>query len=212
MTAYSDFQSLPRAAFRVIVADPPWAYQARGAGGYGKSPQAHYGCMSAAELAAMDVASLGTRDCVLWLWAVGFALDQAVDLMRAWGFRFCTSGHWAKTSATGRCWSFGTGHVLRGASEPFLIGVRGNPRARHKGQRNLVTDEGPEAFAALQAGFLDDCMVMDRVREHSRKPDSAYRAVEALFDGPYLELFAREVRGQGWAAFGDEAEKFGGLG
>jgi N6-adenosine-specific RNA methylase IME4 len=45
-------------------------------------------------------------------------------------------------------------------------------------------------------------------REHSRKPDETYSRIEALVDGPYLELFARNRR-PGWTAWGNETEKFG---
>jgi N6-adenosine-specific RNA methylase IME4 len=44
------------------------------------------------------------------------------------------------------------------------------------------------------------------VRDHSRKPDEQYARIMALYDGPYLELFARQ-RWPGWDAWGDEAPK-----
>jgi N6-adenosine-specific RNA methylase IME4 len=44
-------------------------------------------------------------------------------------------------------------------------------------------------------------------REHSRKPDETYRRVEALCDGPYVELFARQ-QWPGWICVGDQSEKF----
>lgn len=47
-------------------------------------------------------------------------------------------------------------------------------------------------------------------REHSRKPDDQYRKMEALFDGPYAELFSRSGR-PGWDVFGNEVGKFDGV-
>lgn len=44
-------------------------------------------------------------------------------------------------------------------------------------------------------------------REHSRKPDTLHRIIEACSPGPYLELFAREQR-PGWATWGNETGKF----
>jgi N6-adenosine-specific RNA methylase IME4 len=213
---FTEFDAIPKRAFRVIVADPPWQYVARGEDGYAKSPQAHYGCMSAGELARLDVASIGQRESVLWLWAISSHLDQAVDLMRAWDYRFVTAGPWAKTTRTSRKWAFGTGHVLRGAAEMFLIGARGSPRPRTRSKRNLIVEGGPEDYLASipdgEATFqaLNDLMIVDRVREHSRKPDSVCRVLETVFAGPYIELFSRESRGPGWSAFGDEAGKFDG--
>lgn len=44
-------------------------------------------------------------------------------------------------------------------------------------------------------------------REHSRKPDEVYSRIEALCDGPYVELFARQ-QSPNWICVGDEAGKF----
>jgi MT-A70 len=45
-------------------------------------------------------------------------------------------------------------------------------------------------------------------REHSRKPDEAYARIEALCEGPYLEMFARRRR-PGWDSWGTEADSGG---
>ena len=50
-------------------------------------------------------------------------------------------------------------------------------------------------------------LVIDRRREHSRKPDQIYDRIERLLEGPYLELFARQSRG-GWDCWGDEGGLF----
>lgn len=217
--AFTDLSRVPPSKYGVIVADPPWRYVARTEAGYSKAPQAHYDCLSTADLAGLPVRSWGARDCALVLWAVGFALDQAVDLMRAWGFRYVTAGTWAKTAAGGEKWAFGSGHVLRGAAEFFLIGAKGAPKRQWAGQRNVIGAARPghaidaaawaDADLAAAAG---DLLAIDARREHSRKPDSVHRAIERLFPGPYLELFSREARGPGWDAAGDEAGKFDGGG
>jgi N6-adenosine-specific RNA methylase IME4 len=52
-------------------------------------------------------------------------------------------------------------------------------------------------------------VIMAPVREHSRKPDEAYVAAEALLPGALrrADLFSREARA-GWTAWGHEAGKF----
>jgi N6-adenosine-specific RNA methylase IME4 len=50
-------------------------------------------------------------------------------------------------------------------------------------------------------------LIVSPRREHSRKPDEAYQRIEALCDGPYLELFAR-VRREGWDGWGYQSEGF----
>ncbi len=39
--------------------------------------------------------------------------------------------------------------------------------------------------------------------EHSAKPAAAYKAIERLYRGPYVELFARRAR-ERWHSYGDE--------
>jgi len=41
--------------------------------------------------------------------------------------------------------------------------------------------------------------------EHSKKPEKVYEIIEQMYDGPYLELFARQER-ENWVAWGDEVE------
>jgi N6-adenosine-specific RNA methylase IME4 len=46
--------------------------------------------------------------------------------------------------------------------------------------------------------------VVAQRRKHSQKPEEVYDRIEALVDGPYLEMFARQSR-PGWKAWGNEA-------
>lgn len=186
MSLFHTFHALrPTGGFDLIMADPPWHYEMRSEKGEKKSPQAHYQTMTIDQIKAMPVEMLAARDCLLWLWAVGPMLPQALDVMAAWGFTFKTQGEWAKLTKTGKQ-HFGTGYILRNAGEPFLIGTRGAPKTG-KSVRSVV---------------------MGRVREHSRKPDEAFVAAEALMpDAQRLELFSRQRR-SGWKVFGFETEKF----
>jgi N6-adenosine-specific RNA methylase IME4 len=76
---------------------------------------------------------------------------------------------------------------LRSSSEMFFIGRIGNPRTS-RSTRTVI--EGS-------------------IREHSRKPDSAYAAAEALVVNAVrkADLFSRESR-KGWEAWGNEAGKW----
>ncbi len=193
------FAGLERYAADLIMADPPWRFELYSDRGEEKSPQAKYATMSMDEIAAMPVRSLGRRDCVLWLWATWPMLQAQIGIVQAWGFRYVTGGAWVKRTVNNKL-AFGTGYRLRSASEPFLIGVSGEPDTA-RDVRNVV--EG-------------------RVREHSRKPDTAFRAAEQLvmhgktheqFRAEHgracglVELFSRETRA-GWASWGNETGKF----
>lgn len=186
------FAPLRQAAYRVILADPPWAFRTYNDVDRRKTPEAHYRTMGLAAIAALPVAALAHPEgAALALWTTGPMLAHALDIARArWGFDYKTGGAWAKRSRGGGGWAFGTGYIFRNAAEFFLLLARGNPRKRlgraARSQRNLI--EAP-------------------AREHSRKPDDLHGVLEALYPGPYCELFARERRA-GWDAWGNEVGKF----
>ena len=176
----------PAGGFDFIMADPPWSYQMYSDAGYEKSPDAHYDTMAIDEIKVMPVEVLAARDCLLWLWAVGPMLPQALAVIDAWGFSFCTSGHWVKQTKNGKQ-TFGTGYVLRNAGEPFLIAKRGSPKTT-KSTRNTI---------------------FGLARDHSRKPEECYVAAEKLMpEAKRLDLFSRQVR-PGWSNWGRERTKFG---
>ena len=50
-------------------------------------------------------------------------------------------------------------------------------------------------------------LVVDKRREHSRKPDIIYNHIENLLEGPYIEMFARQTR-KGWDQYGNEVTKW----
>jgi len=117
-----------------------------------------------------------------------------MEVIRAWGFTYKTIGFcWAKLnkSAPGllhgeRDFFTGLGFWTRANPELCLLATLGHPRRRGRNVRKLI--------------------VAPR-REHSRKPDETYERIEALCEGPYLELFAR-ARRPGWDAWGDQSEGF----
>lgn len=188
MVIEAEFRTLrPAGGFGLIMADPPWSFRNFSAAGHRKGAHAHYACADLPWIQALPVETLAAPNCLLWLWATNPMLPQAIETLEAWGFTFKTAGHWAKRTRHGRL-AFGTGYILRCAGEPFLIGTRGKPRTT-RSVRSVI--EGA-------------------VREHSRKPDEAFAAAEALMpDAARLELFSRQQR-PGWACWGNEAGKFGG--
>jgi len=185
------FSPLERHSFDLIMADPNWRFETRTERGRGvKSPDAHYRTDDIETIKRYPVLSLAHRNCVLWLWATHPMIDQQIEVCRAWGFKFVTTGVWVKRTKKGKL-GFGTGYRLRCASEPFIIGTVGFPLTA-KSVRTVI--EGP-------------------LREHSRKPDEAYQAAEQLLPRTMwgvarrADLFSRQTR-PGWNAWGDEHGKF----
>lgn len=188
------FGALAPQSYDFIMADPPWRFELYSEAGEEKSAQAQYSTMTLDAIAALPVDDLARESCLLWLWATAPMLPAQIAIGERWGFRYVTSGTWVKRTRHGKV-AFGTGYVLRNAHEPFLIMKRGEP-VTSRSVRSVV--EGV-------------------VREHSRKPDEAFAAAEALMPGPAeggprkirrVELFSRTHR-PGWDAWGDEVGKFG---
>jgi N6-adenosine-specific RNA methylase IME4 len=180
--------------------------------GYAKAPEGQYRTMDLAAIKALPVEALAAPDCLLWLWAVNPQLPQALEVLAAWGFTFKTAGTWLKRSKHGKV-AFGTGYILRSSNEPFLIGTRGSPKTTRGTRSALVGKHVTEHYEVLDHGeelWPRVCITLDATaREHSRKPDEAFRACEELMpEARKLELFSRTDR-KDWTAWGDEAGKFG---
>lgn len=191
------FGTLTPMKYGAILVDPPWQYKMRSAKGHAKSPEAHYQTMSAAELKALPVNHLAAPSCLLIMWSTWPHLPQAIELMSAWGFAYSTGGAWVKRTPSGKA-TFGTGYVLRSATEPFLVGRISTPDLGSRSERNLI-----EAEEDLTATLIDGLR-----REHSRKPIEMRQMIERLLPRAYAcELFAREPW-PGNDVWGNETTKF----
>lgn len=182
-------------SYRTIVVDPPWPQKGGGPlkGGHAEgfigtagSQPMPYTTMSVDEIAAMPVRDLAHEDgCHLYLWTTNGFLDDAFDVVRAWGFRYSTLLVWAKAPMGG-----GLGGAYGISTEFCLYARRGHlkPLARQRGTwfnwKRPYNERGKP--------------------KHSAKPPEFFRMVEAISPGPRLELFARESR-EDWDSWGNQA-------
>lgn len=200
--------------FPTILADPPWSYDDQGSrmapeyAGAGRSYR-HYRTLSVEEICAQVVDSLdnglgegvgvachvshlASDHAALGLWAphsMLFGPDDTtpspVDrVCRAWGFEPKQIVPWIKTTKDGTRPRMGGGHYTRVVAEYLVIARRGRMRPLRRDVPGVI-------FAPR--------------REHSRKPDEQYRLMEALFPGPFLELYARSSWPD-WYAWGDQLD------
>lgn len=182
----------PPNRYRLIYADPPWTFTTYSRKGKGRSAEAYYDCMSQRDIEALPVADWAADDCVLLLWTTDPLLPRAFDVIRAWGFTYKTVGfYWAKLNKSApelifdeKSFFTGLGFWTRANPELCLLATRGHPKRRRADVRKLIVSPR---------------------REHSRKPDEAYERIEALCQGPYLEMFARAAR-PGWDRWGAESD------
>jgi len=177
-----DEMNWPDKKYRVILADPPWAYKVWSDKGTGRSAEQHYSTMTAEGIRSLPVSGLAEKDCVLLMWATYPCLPQAFETMAAWGFTYKTVAFtWVKAD-TKMIPFIGLGHWTRSNAEICLLGTIGNPKRRAKDVEQII---------------------LSPVREHSRKPDVQYDRIERLVEGPYCELFSRYPR-PGWDRWGNE--------
>lgn len=183
---FSAWDQIPLFSYDFIMADPPWKFKSWSEGKSKASVENQYSTMEIDDICRLRVGELAQPNCMLWLWATNPMLDQALRAMDAWGFTFKTAGHWVKLGSKSGV-KFGTGHVLRSSGEPFLIGTIGRPH-------------NARTVSSIIQGLA---------RQHSRKPDIAYKAAEKLTPRATrrIELFSRESRA-GWDCFGDEVGFF----
>ena len=118
-------------------------------------------------------------DSILFLWAPAIKLEEALDVMRAWGFTYRTMMVWVKET-------IGLGMYVRTKHELLLIGKKGNIPLP------APEDRPPSVISAPNQP------------EHSQKPDVFYEIIERMYpNASKIELFARKKR-EGWVAWGNE--------
>jgi site-specific DNA-methyltransferase (adenine-specific) len=167
---------------RVLVADPPWKFS-DSLPGRGRGAAKHYPCLSIPDLCRFPLPTLAA-DATLILWRVASMVEEAYQVCRLWGFTPKTELVWVKRTVTGKR-HFGMGHYLRAEHETAIVAVRGRPKPRHHLTRST--------FVAP-------------VGRHSAKPDVFYELVAETWAGPYVELFARRLRGPEWTCLGNQVD------
>lgn len=78
--------------YKVIYADPPWAYKVWSKKGAGRSAESHYPTMDIAAIKALPVGELADKDCALFLWITFPMLREAWGVMDAWGLHLQDRG------------------------------------------------------------------------------------------------------------------------
>lgn len=173
-------QAVLTGVYRVVMADPPWRYDDRPPSGSGA--QQHYNGMTIEQLCKLPVMAHTYANAVLFMWATApllLANPGPREVLEAWGFTYKTNIVWDKVLSAG-------GHYVAGKHEHLIIATRGS-----------CTPDHPVPSP-------DSVQTIRRDGEHSAKPEEFRKLIEQLYDGPRLELFARE-RAEGWDSFGDDA-------
>lgn len=171
--------------YEIIYADPAWQYKTKES--LAKTSilngelNTHYGTMTIAELGGLPLKSISDKNSMLFMWVVSPMLDDGIELMKKWGFKYSTIAFiWHKQRAN-------PGHYTMSECEICLVGRRGKiPTPR--GARNV------RQFLSVMRG------------RHSAKPTEIRKRIEAMFPTQTkLEMFARQSA-EGWDVWGNEVE------
>lgn len=171
--------------FRVFYVDCPWTYGDYQTGAAGAKE--HYPGMSVEELMKLPIAAHAMKDAVMFFWVTSpmlyYASDSALGpdpyrVLRAWGFEPKTGMVWDKVKH-----NFGNYVSVR--HEHLIIATRGS-----------CTPDRPTPMP-------DSVVTEQRTDTHSEKPEVFRKVIEKLYDGPYVELFARK-QVKGWTTWGNQ--------
>jgi N6-adenosine-specific RNA methylase IME4 len=173
--------------FPLIYADPPWPFDTYNWTGKGSAPDMHYptldlGKIKSFKVGKQSVLELAAKDAALLLWCTSSNIEQALQVMEAWGFTFRASAAWDKMKS-------GLGLVFINWHEILLYGTRGKmPGPLYK---------PPSLFHIPRT-------------EHSVKPPEIRAEIEKMYphfknEKTRLELFARGTT-EGWTCRGYEAD------
>lgn len=183
--------------YSVIVIDPPWAASDKLT--MSKTPRgaaANYKTLSIKDLESLPINKISNeKGTVLALWCLGSMLQEALDLMKAWGFKQKQTLCWVKTkkhinkfanTPMKENLAFGMGRLFRQTHEICLIGVNNTgvyKKLKNRSQRSVCFD--------LNKG-------------HSIKPELLQDSLDLMFpEASKIEIFARRER-KGWVTIGNE--------
>ncbi len=174
--------------YQIIYADPPWSYNDKlgtdsaKMGGYDK----YYKEMKLEDICNLQVGEICEKDCILFLWATKTKLQEALNVIKAWGFTHKTTAFtWVKLNPKSETIFKGVGRWVQGNAELVLLATKGKPKR--------ITKDVPQ-------------IVMAKRGKHSVKPDKVkVEIVRLMGDLLRIELFARQ-KTEGWDVWGNEVK------
>lgn len=173
--------------YNIIYADPPWNYKnnpsKKGTSrGFAKN---YYDLMTIKELQNLNINKISAENSVLFMWTTFPMIDEALKVIKAWGFTYRTCAFvWIKKNKKSNTNFWGCGYYTRSNAEICLLAIKGKILERKSHSVHQIIESA--------------------VEEHSKKPDIARKKIVELFgDISKIELFARQEV-EGWDCWGNE--------
>ena len=171
---------LPKLESQVLYADPPWAFDNAG---FDQSAAKIYPVLKPGLIenytdeTGRQIRQLAKqKKSVLFLWVPEAIVPEGLRVLQGWGFIYKAQMVWKKDKSPGMGWWVKSKH------EQLFIGARGTE---------------------LHPATKYDSVFEAPVTKHSKKPEIVYEMIEQMYTGPYIELFARDIR-EGWISWGNE--------
>lgn len=207
--------------FQVILSDPPWSLQddltmsntPRGA-------VSNYPLLDTPELCKLRVKEISDPGgCILVLWSLGSMLDDAMQVMKAWGFKQKQIFVWVKTKQQplqSLKKNLRKNKKLSGAdiiknfekdiddfnvNDTLAFGMGRLFRQTH--EICLIGINSTKIYKLLK-NKSQRSVSFHKATKHSKKPEDIQDYLETMFPNTTkLEMFARRHR-QGWVGIGNE--------
>jgi len=160
--------------FDVIYADPPWEVET-------SKVTLQYEALKLEDLKKLPVADAANKNSVLFMWAPPSRLNDAMDLMKSWGFKWGTIAFvWDKMLPV-------AGPYSMSQCEVCIVGRRGK-------------------FPAPRGSRAISQFVQWRRGAYGAKPDEVRVRIQDMFpEAKRLELFHRGHPPAGWTCLGNES-------
>ena len=200
----------PAGGFKVALIDFPWAFENWSEKGEGKSAQRHYDVLTIEQICQFPLGALLAPDAAVFSWMTWPFMMHWPRVVEALGLEYAgLAWEWLKFNPKTGKYAFGGGYGTRKNVEPCILMTRGNPSLRQPITSDMLGDAVNPAGVRSVRDFIE-AMPYDAIRaprrQHSQKPDEQYERIETMFEGPYVELFARSTR-PGWRSWGNQVGK-----
>ena len=188
--------------YQIIYADPPWFYNKRNLfkkdgrrNNFAWGATNHYPVMKTSDICKIPVPEIADDNCILFLWATFPRLQEALEVINAWGFKYKTVGFtWIKIQKNGQVRMDGLGNYTMSNAEICLIATKGKVKRKNTGIKQII--------------------LAPKTRHSEKPPEVRERIVELMGELPRIELFARlDENGlfpndpfSGWDVWGNEIE------
>lgn len=173
----------------VIYTDPPWK-QLKGGLRKSRPNQTRlldYNTMTLEDIKNYHANIMPSKNHVVFMWTIDKYLHDAESIMNELGYKLHARIIWDKENGVAPAFT------VRYSHEYLLWFYKGKFIPINIGQRGKFTT-----------------VIREKSTKHSKKPESAYRMIEALYPISHkIELFARNYR-DGWDSIGNELSAKGG--